>query len=196
MAYTTEAKVENLLGITISGGGSSAMTDIIAAVKAWIDRYCGKTFEAASETRYYDGNGMQCMVIDSFVGTPTVTILTESGAEENTLTLGRDDDFITGPYNSTEKFELILTGLGKYGSWPHRLQAVKVTGSFGASTTVPADVQLAATRLAGQIYKDGTEGVKTSIRLGDYAATYAAVDEVAHSLGINNTLDQYRDINI
>lgn len=196
MAYTTEAKVENLFGIDISGGGSAAMTDIIAAVKAWIDSYCGKTFEAASATKYYDGNGMKNLLIDAFIGSPTVSIISLDGNEENALTEGRDDDYITSPYNETEKNELILTGFGKYCHFPKGIQRVKVVASFGASSSVPADIQLVATKLAGQMFQDPNEGILNSVRLGDYSASFATLDEKAHALGIFNTLDLYRDIEI
>lgn len=199
MAYTTQAKIENLYKITISGGGVSAIADIIAAVKIFIDRYCGKTFEAVSETRYYDGNGKAMMIVDAFIGSPTVSVLKSDGTVDQLLTEGKANDYITGPYNFTEKNQIILTGWGWYRHFPKRLQALKIVGNFGGSTNVPADIQLVATKLAGSIFNSnaaGGTGALTSIQLGDYKASYGAIDEQAEALGVYSTLDSYRDIDI
>jgi hypothetical protein len=171
------------------------MVDIIAAVKAWIDRYTGKTFEAVSETRYYDSKGGTDILIDAFVGSPTVVILSENGSVASTLTEGSGSDYLTLPFNSTEKNIIRLTGLGSYSRFPSG-RRLKVTANFGFSTTVPADVQLAATKLAASLLQDGNQGIITSVRLGDYSATYATLDEKAEALGITNTLDLYRDIDV
>lgn len=198
MAYTTQAKIENLFGITISGGGISAITDIIAGVKAFIDRYCGKTFEAVSETRYYDGNGKSCIIIDSFVGSPTVTILNSDGTVDRVLTEGQANDYIIAPYNSTEKVQLLMTGFGWYGSFPGPLHRLKVVATFGFSATVPNDIQYIATKLAGDIYnKSLTQtGLLKSVTLGDYSASYDNINTLASSLAVFDVLDLYRDIDV
>ncbi len=196
MAYTTPTKVEQMFGLTLSGASLAAVNDIILAVKAFIDRYCGKTFESASEVRYYDGNGKHCILVDSFTGTPTVLVLNSDGSTDRTLTEGQGNDFITAPYNSTEKNEIVLTGYGWFTAFPNGKHRIKVTANFGVSASVPADIQFAATKLAGQMYQDANEGVITSIRLGDYSATFAAIDEKKDAMGITTILDSYRDIDI
>lgn len=202
MAYTTETKVENMFGLTITGAGSTALAVIISAVQAYIDRYCGKSFEAASATRYYDlKQGEKDVLIDAFVGSPTeVKVLDSTGDTISTLTEGQANDYIIAPYNNTEKNRLILTGNGSWFTFPAGVHRLKVTASFGASTTVPADIELAATQLAGNIYNDNLsagDGALTSIRLGDYAATYSSdISTKASVLGVNEILDAYRDIDI
>lgn len=196
MAYTTQTKVEQMHGLTLSAAGAAAVADIILAVKSFIDRYCGKTFEGASETRYYDGNGKRQILVDSFTGSPTVTILNTDGTADRTLTEGHSSDYVTEPYNSTEKNMITLTGNGWYGDFPKGVQRVKIVATFGASASVPADIQFAATKLVGLLYQDMNEGVLTSIRLGDYSATFAAIDEKKDTMGITAILDQYRDIDI
>lgn len=209
MSYTTEAKVENMFGVDITGGKSTALIDIIAAVKTFIDRYCGKTFEAVSEARYYDWCGERRIVVDSFVGNPTaLEFLNPDGSVARTLTIGADEDYIIAPYNSdssglAEKYEIILTNKGWSGNtgWfyaglPTGIKAIKLTASFGASTSVPADIQLVATKLAGLLSQENADGILKSITLGDYSATYDSIEGAARAMGVIEILDSYRDITI
>ncbi len=207
--YTTQGKIENMFGITMTAAQAAAIIDIIAATKIFIDRYVGKTFEAVNEARYFDWNGHTKIVIDTFVGTPSlVQFLNSDGTVARTLTVGADQDYITIPYTnasdaSAERNTLMLTNKGWGGStgwWyaglPTGTRALKVTAHFGFSDTVPADIQFAATKIAGQMLQDTNEGIITQIRLGDYQATFATMDENTEALGVNNVLDSYRDIDI
>lgn len=198
MAYTTKAKVENMLGITIPAGLNQTITDFITGVKIWIDLYCGKTFEGTSETRYYDGNGKTEILIDSFVSISELAILNSDGTTYDVLTEGQADDFVTTPYNRTEKNGIQLTGNGFWGTFSSRKRLLKVTGVFGYSTTCPMDVEIVATKLVGQLYKlrEQGEGNLSSVRLGDYQAAFQTIDEKAKALGVYNILDNHRDIDI
>ncbi len=194
--YTTQAKVEQYLNTDLSAV-SSEVTNWIASVKAWIDKYCGKTFEGSSETtRYYDGNGKQRILIDSFIGIPSeVSILEVDGTVHLALTEGQSEDYIIYPLNETEKNELALVASANILSFLRGKRRLKVTAVFGASTTVPADVELAATKLVGTIAEKRTKGGETkSEKLGDQTLTYKEINEEADALGIFNILDQHREI--
>jgi hypothetical protein len=196
MSYTTKAKVENLLGgITIPA--SYDITTLIAWVKAFIDKYCGKTFEAASDTQYYDGNGRDEIITNSFVGTPVVTLLKTDGSTERVLTVSDSGDIITGPYNSTEKYLLKTTRVGYLSCFPNRQKCLKVVATFGASTTIPTDVEMAATQLVAELYAQKTNrGKLTEVMLGDYKEVYGQINEKAELMGVTQILDTYRDIEI
>ena len=197
MSYTTKAKIEKVIGQDIPVAYNTAITDWIASVKVWIDKYCGKTFEAASEDRYYDGNGLRELAVDSFVGSATVLILNPDGTTMQTLTQGQADDFVTWPYNDTEKNRLVLMSEASIGAFPTGKRRVKVTATFGGSSAVPADIELIAFKLVGSIYTKGQDGGPVSSEtLGDYSVSFAKIDEEAEALGIYNTLNEYRDINI
>ena len=197
MAYTTKAKVENMFGITFPASWNTQVVTAIAAVKQWIDKYCNKTFEAVSETRYYDGSGKNELIIDAFTSIVSVEILNDDGTTYDTLTAGQANDYITAPYNTSEKYILKLTGNGFWGTFSKRANSVKVTGVFGASVTCPESIEIVATKLVGQMFNENAgEGNLTSVKLGDYAATYGSIDEKADALGVYNVLDQYRDISI
>lgn len=193
MAYTTKAKVDALDGGNIN---ATLFASLLASVTAFINRYVGKSFEAASATKYYDGNDRKCLLVDSFVGSPTVTILNIDGTDDRILTEGHSSDYLTAPYNSTEKSSLELTGNGWYGSWPKGQHRVKVVATFGQSSSVPSDVEYAATKLISDLAKVGAGTKAKSETLGDYSITY---DDIANSeevSGVLSILDSYRDIDI
>jgi hypothetical protein len=213
MSYTTRDKVEKLINEDLSGIDST-VTAWIASVKAWIDRYCGRVFEAASETRYYDGNRKDRILVDPFVGNATVLLLNYDGSTWMTLTQGTGSDFLPYPLNATEKFELVLMPNARVGIFARAFEnildevdgetdadvkrLVSVNATFGGSLTCPADVELAATQLVAFLAKTrtgGGSGTVKSEKLGDYAITYSdnEMDEAANALGIYSILDGYRE---
>ncbi len=69
--------------------------------------------------------------------------------------------------------------------------------AFGAATSVPEAIQFVATKLAATLIEPGLKGGHISSQdLGDYSVTFEKIDQTADALGIYNTLDQYRDIEI
>lgn len=197
MAYTSKAQVQRLINVDITSDFDTQIDTWITAIETWIERYVGKSFEAASATRYYTGNGLRSLVIDPFTAITSVDILDEDGDVDSSLTEGAGNDYITAPLNDTEKYELILTSSARIGSFPSRVRGIKVVATFGASNTVPSDVQLAATKLLLAIIEEGLKGGDvTQQQLGDFSATYRVIDERAEALGVYNILDQYRDLHI
>ncbi len=199
MAYTTETKVERYLAVDIGSNLASEVADWIKSVTLWIERYTGKSFEASSADKYYDGNGTNRILVDSFIdGTITeLSILDTDGVVENTLTEGQSNDFITYPLNNTEKCELVLVSGGTRSTFPNRVRSVKVTADWGFSASVPKDIELVATKLVGEIIREGLKGGKLErVTLGDYNATFQKIDEKADPLGIYQILDMYRDLTI
>lgn len=200
MAYTTIAKVEGLIGKTIPASLSATVNEWIAATKVWIDNYTKTTFEAASSDRYYDGNSEGSLFVDPFVGAAAVVLLNPDGSTLSTLTEGIASDFITYPLNTTAKSEIRFTRNGTYYKFPKGNYRVKVTATWGKSSTVPADVELAATKLVAELVNGNFgQGDLASVTLGDYSLTYnkIGVDEAAQkAMSAMNILDHYRDITI
>lgn len=209
MEYTTRSKIEAYTGSNLAAIDAH-VTAWIASVQAWIDRYCGRTFEAALGTRYYDGNRRDRILVDPFIGNATVLLLNYDGSTWLTLTQGAGNDFLPYPLNSTEKNELVLMPNAKTGVFARAFEnildeideetdadikrLISVTATFGASATVPADVELAATKLVASIAEKSTDGGDlVSESLGDYSHSFAEVDELADALGIYNILDQWRE---
>lgn len=215
MSYTTRTKVQQYMNSDLSAIDSE-VTAWIASVKAWIDNYCGKTFEGVSETRYYDGNGKDRIVIDSFVGAPTVQLLNFDGSVDTTLVEGAGSDFVTYPLNTTEKYELVLMPNSSRSRFSRAFEnllddddltdadikrLIKVTATFGGSATVPADVELAATMLVAAIAKgrqSGGNGTLKSETLGDYSVTYgdSGVGIEGNALEVTDLLAPHVDVEL
>lgn len=214
MPYTNRDKIEKYLNADLSAIDST-VTSWIASVKAWIDKYCGRAFEAASTTKYYDGNRRERLLVDPFVGAATVELLNYDGTTWMTLVEAASGDFLSYPLNETQKSELVLQPNARVAIFARAfenlldvedspsgadvLRLVKITANFGASTTVPADVELAATKLVAKIAEKRLKGSDGSIKsesLGDYSISLGDVDEAAGPLGIYNILDQWREPSI
>lgn len=212
--YTDRSKVEALTGYDLSSI-SSAVTEWCQAVSDWIDKYCDRSFDATQETRYYDGNGRNTIIIDSFVGTPSeVSVLNNDGTVHKTLTEGAGADYVAYPLNGVEKYEIALMTGSPVRGFSRALfedilddedlndpafttrRLLKVTATFGASADVPAPVQLVATKLVGRLATQrmkGSEGGVKSEKLGDYAISFGDIDQEADALGVYQTLDMYRE---
>lgn len=191
MAYTTQTKVEDYTQSSLSGIVS--LNSWIAAVKLYIDKYCGKTFEISGDTtRYFDGNGKDRILVDSLISITTIQILDNDGNVETTL---GTTDYILYPLNETEKNEVRLTGDSAV-AFTSGNKRLKIVGQFGNAASVPDDISLAATMLVAECVSASAGGTKKSESLGDYSVTYDFLTNSTRALGIDKILDQYRDLPI
>jgi len=155
MAYTNKGNVQRFLNVDIASSFDAQITAWVAVAQAWIDRYCGKTFESASATRDYDGNGKRSIFIDDMSSVPTtVQILDIDGTVAFNLTEGASNDYLVYPLNESTKNELRLISGATIGNFPARSSSVRVTAPFGFSSSVPADIELVATKLVSDIVKE------------------------------------------
>jgi len=198
MAYTTETKIENYMMTDIDPSFSSQVSDWITAATNYIDKYTDKSFEGASETRYFDGTNKTEIIVDDFVSLTSVQILqVNSDDVEYTLTEGLDDDYILYPYNETPYYKLMMVPSSQVGVWLPGPKRIKLTGTWGHSSNVPKDIELAATILVSDVIKQGRDSGKiTSESLGDYSVTYDTLDESATRLGVKQILDQYKILEV
>jgi len=197
MAYTTETKVENYLMVDIDPTMSSQISDWISAVERYINDYTERKhgFEAtAATTRYFDGNGLREINVDEFVSLTSVEILESNGSDvEWTLTSGWDNDYIAYPYNEVPQYRLVLTANSQVGAWFSGAKRIKITAVWGYSSTVPKDIELAATMLVASIVEKGLRGgTVQSESLGDYSISYGSVDATAEVMGVKKILDKYK----
>jgi hypothetical protein len=187
-SYTTKSKVETYLGITISG----SIDDWIYAVEAWIDKYLGRSYVSElATTKYYNSKGTKTLYIDDFSAITSITFLNYDGSEDITLT--EDTDFYTYPYNETIKNKIILMPGGTRAAFPTGVKMIKIVANFG-TTSIPKDIELAATMLTADIYNRSSVKGKLiqSESLGDYSATYGDIQESFNSLQVKNLLEGHR----
>ncbi len=194
MSLTTKTKIENYLMMEINNNFNTQIDRWIEAVTAYIERYTGRVFEAsaADTNKFYDGNHKGELPIDDIVSITSVITLDDAGNTDETLTEGLGSDYVTYPLNQTAKNSLKLLSTGKIATWPLGKRNIKITGKFGfaASGSVPADIELIATKLVAAVVQKGLRGGEiSSERLGDYSVSF--IEEQAEEMGIKDTLDKY-----
>lgn len=151
---STDVKANPDLGI--SSSDITAYDDVIAALitqaSRMIDSYLGKwpNYFATSDTtvRYYTADDMTCLNIDEAVSISAVAV-SEAGEVTSTgYTSWAATDYILWPYNTSDTAEPyrqihVDEQNGAQYSFYGYPKGVKVTGVFGYSSTVPADVKRA-----------------------------------------------------
>ena len=135
----------------ISGAGDDALLGtLIAAASAWLDGRTGRIFEASADSTrsvsmaYVDGRTLR-LPWDLCA----ITSLTSGGvAVANT-------QYITQPRYSTPYYALKLRTTSTY-TWTYATdpeEAVSIVGRWAYSTSAPADIGQAATRLTSYLYR-------------------------------------------
>jgi hypothetical protein len=204
--YTNSSLIASYLGTEIAPEYGSIVMLAIQAVQNFIENYCGddilgkRVFEAPDTdepaTRYFDGNGKPKV----YIGEATSI----SSLEVDGIGQVIDRDFYAKPYNARElgrPFEFVELAQPS-GIQSSRAKAlydfsadqrnIKVIGKFRYSDTVPSDIQLIATQMAGSIINESiSDGIKSET-LGDYRVDYAGLAKTAYSLGVESILDQYK----
>ncbi len=194
MPYANEGNLENYLTIDVDNSFSSAITAWAEAVDLYIDKYTGRSFaDSGSVTRYFNGNGQREIDIDDFISLSSVQTLNLTDDNvAHTLTEGKAEDYLIFPYNTTPKYRLILTRTSAVQAWPSGERRIKLTGSWGQSS-VPKDIELAATMLLAGIVEKGLKGgTVLSEDLGDYSVTYKNVDDISSVMGVKEILQKYK----
>lgn len=150
MAYTDSTQVSNFLQRSLSAYESAELTNIIAAIKVWIDKRLNSTFDqATSSTRYYDG-GVRNLDIDPCTAISQVETINDDGTDS--YVYSTPYEYIAEPQNQTVKRELRK----RLAPFPRGINRVAVTALFSEyDGGVPADIQIIATRLAAGIINQG-----------------------------------------
>jgi len=200
---TTKTKVLTYLQIATNAFIDAGFSDWEASIEAWIEKFTNKDFDvSAAATRYFDGSGKRKLYLgqeNDLISVTSIKILDTSGATQSSLTEGASNDYLLYPLNTTPKFEVRMTTGSSAGSFTRGSRRVEITGIWGNSTDVPADIEMAATMMLGMITKQGIDGgLVSGTRLGDYSVNYKIgnLDDIAESSGALAILNNYRDFTI
>lgn len=197
--FTTETKVEQYLQVDIDDSISGYVTDWINWVTQYIKNYTEKDFESgAAESRYYDSDGTDLLLIDDVLSVSQVDIIDAQGVSEVEYTLDNTDDYWLYPLNKTTFDRIKLNHAGSRGIFPNGKHRVKVTGVFATSATVPADIEWVATQMVADIIRgssDVTKGIKSET-LGEYSVTFEKAQTIVDKPMYKNILNFYRTPNI
>ena len=197
--YTTKSRIQNYLMITIADSFDDQINEWIDAADTYIDNYCNRTFEQESATsKLYDGSGTSELLIDDLLTLTKIETLDEDNDVDETL--DSTDDYWLYPANETPKNRIkINTANASIAVFPKGHQNIKITGTFGQSTSVPEDIRLVATKLVAGIISERNLDIAGEIKsekLGEYSITLQDIEKQANHLGINQILDRYRLIPI
>lgn len=166
--YTTTAAVKSQLGIT--GSGDDALLDLyVSQASAAIRNICGRNFHETTGTLYYRFGEPDTFGSRLLFDADVQSVVSISNGTNGTLA---DSDYITLPPNVSPKYGVELReSSGKtwtYGLQGDRPNAIVVTAVTGYCTTAdrPADITLAATKLAAWLYQN-RDNVEQAIQTAD-----------------------------
>lgn len=191
MDYTSKAKIENYLMIEIDASFDTQIAEWITSVEFYIDNYCGRTFDTETTgTKYYNGNGLRELTIDDCLSITSLQILDIDGDVDSSLTEGASNDYYLYPLNDTPKTSIVLTPTARIGVFTKGSRRVKIVGNWGYKSSIPADIELVATKLVASIIQKGLKGGEIKAeKLGNYSVSY--MDERIKELGMDVILDKY-----
>lgn len=176
MAYTSQALIESYLQRSLTASEITFLVTLLPAIKLWLDRVLDSTFDTATETtRYYEGGGKT-------VDIDPCTAITAVKSVDNELDIEQEytdgTDYVAEPQNETVKRELVK----RYGRFIAGNARVAVTAKFSEfNTAVPEDIQLAATRIAADVIREGkttSVGNVQSESLEGHSVTYRNPNEI------------------
>lgn len=197
MAYCTKTDIENYLQVGIDSSLDDQITSWIEAATAWIERYTGRSFETSSGLKKYDGKGRRYLYVDDIVSVSKVFFVandatSDSGSEEistSDIHLYQDEDPNKSPYNKLQ----LVTGAER-AVFPFGEQNIWVEGSFGYSTSVPADIKLVAAKLVASIVKVGKDEGIGQYTEGDLSVSYISFDKLINQdVSVTEVLNWYKE---
>lgn len=138
LAQTTDTNYTTALGVLITA--ASRLID--KEVGRWDNYFYPST---DTETRYFDGSGLETQDVDEMVSLTSVAVAETGGtAAADYTTWTENTDFYTWPYNRSGNTRPIRQFITDYNGdkydWPAFRKAVKVVGVFGYAATPPADI--------------------------------------------------------
>lgn len=154
--YTNQTNVSQFLQRSLSANEIAALNNfILAAVDKWIDSKLQSTFaNVGASTRYFDGGG-HSIDVDPCQSITVLKSLNNDGSDSYNYT--ENTEVVFEPVNETVKTEIVYRGRGR--RFPRGSRRMAVTAKFTEydfdAGAVPADIVMAATRLAGGILNAG-----------------------------------------
>lgn len=175
MAYTDKDALKIYLGIDAGETSDDALlTTLIARAQAAVDRYCGQSFEASADTtRYYlatpcdDGGAVDGR--DLILDAPLCAITSVTNGDGVAVASG---DYVLLPINGLPKYAIRLKqSSGLWWTYDDDVESdqIAVVGRFAYSTSAPADVVHATTRLAAWFYRqrENANDLDRTVIVGD-----------------------------
>jgi len=193
--YTTKSKVEQALNTTIT----SDIDSWINSAEKFIDSQTDRNFIATREVKKYDGNNECKIFIDDFINIENLYfVVNNSTGDANTETLNTTDYFVYNFDDPNKKpfNKIVLNANSSFNYFLLGQQNIWVDALFGYSETVPADIEMVATKLVASVYSTSQNGSKGEIRSftqGELSVSYGGFQSVLEKdIGLQITLQNYK----
>ena len=154
MGYITRAELKSYKAINI-GGDDYLLDTLILAAQRMIEDYTGRVFEASADTtrtldvaRMVEGSTL-------YLDKDLCAITTVTNNADGTAEVLTSSHYTTLPRNETPYYALkLLTSTGKYWRYTSNSEnGITIAGKWAYSTTPPAVIKQACTRLAAYFYQ-------------------------------------------
>lgn len=171
-AYATLDAAKGRLRIA-DDGDAGTLEEILTGASRAIDRWVGRRFYGATETRYYTPASATLLLLPDDLRTVT-TLKTDEDGDRTYETTWATTDYYLGPANAIadgDPYSEIETDPinGRY-EFPLLPRSVQIVGAWGfcATGSAPAPIVEATLRLAERLYKlrDAPLGVAGTIETG------------------------------
>lgn len=171
MAYATYTDIEAFLNITLTAGGQSLVTTLIAEINAFVDNYCNRTWtKEASEdiTETFDGGTDKYFVDYPPIASVTSVTTGITSSYSGDVLSEDDDEFYV--YDTYVRLAVPASNT------PRSVQIVYRT----SATALPADLKLAIVRWVAEIFKSQDSAGKSVKRVttGPMTVEYLTKDGI------------------
>ena len=198
-----QAKVKGI-GFTLASDiDTDYVQQIIDSVSAEIEQECRRTFVGVTETRYFNGSGRGEQEVDEYITLTAVEILGYFGSVAGmSLTNWWEPQTNKFPKNRIQIYQGSQPTMTRIyiGSFPFGRSNIKVTGTWGYGSTIPANIwgavlDYAACILAAEMqYSDGS-GFKAMWKEADVMEQLILLDPkkfLPHMRRVRTAIKQYR----
>lgn len=171
--YATLQEVLDHLGIN-DGLDNNKLEPIIEAASRWIDSFTGRVFYTTTEVRYFSSPYTNKCHIDD--ATAITLVETDGNSDRTYSTSWAGTDWETDQQTGWPITEIYTTPNGNY-SFPSVRKGVKVTGTWGFSSSVPAAIKTACILLSMRLFrrKDALFGTVETGNVGNVVTIQASI---------------------
>ncbi len=148
--YARLAELKTYLGLSATETTDDRLlSSMLSRATAAITAYCGRTFEARTETRYFTRDAREDDIL--YVDDDLLTVTTLTNGDTTATAIGSTYYWLW-PRNASRYYAIKLKSTWTAG-WTWDTDCfVSVAGTWGWSTTPPDDVTQACVRWAAQMY--------------------------------------------
>ena len=147
MAYCTKEEVKREINIKDTDW-DEVFDSLCGEASGFIDGFCGRTFSHASETRYFDPDDPEVLFIDDFITLESLKV-DQDGDGEFEKAWEKDKDYLLYPLNKLPRTWIEAIGQG----FPTGRKRVRITASWGYSSTPPPAIKRACIMLVSRWFK-------------------------------------------